>query len=316
MQKKNVALIGYGYWGKILRPYLHANDLWSLRHIFFTTDPGQKGKLFTDSLGHRYVNDLEQIWADTETPCVIIATPIATHFDICQQALLHGKHVLCEKPLTLAYAEAQALSQLAQEKGLNLTTEYTYTFSPSIHKILQLVADGVIGDLISVNLNFQQLGRFNGYSVYDLLGSHTLSLLSLFTPLEKLEFELRSQVSYGAVVSTGVLSFKSHHQPLTGQIYLSLDNPVRSKELVLLGRLGTIRYAPMEQNTVTVALYHRQQDIACEMEHYQFDEQNNIAHALTHWHQLITSNQHEKVNSVQVSRVLEQIKKWERKDLL
>ncbi len=47
---------------------------------------------------------------------VIIATPVRTHYRLAKEALLHGKHVLVEKPLTANVAEAEELVALAQEQ--------------------------------------------------------------------------------------------------------------------------------------------------------------------------------------------------------
>ena len=47
---------------------------------------------------------------------VVIATPVRTHYQLAREALLHGKHVLVEKPLTASVTEAEELVALAQEQ--------------------------------------------------------------------------------------------------------------------------------------------------------------------------------------------------------
>lgn len=61
-----------------------------------------------------------------------VATPHASHFTVAYAALEAGKHVLCEKPMTLNARDAEVLAGLARRKGLFLTTAWaTNTSSPT-----------------------------------------------------------------------------------------------------------------------------------------------------------------------------------------
>jgi hypothetical protein len=51
---------------------------------------------------------------------VYIATPHSSHYAVAKAALEAGKHVLCEKPMTINAREASSLLRLAREKGLFL----------------------------------------------------------------------------------------------------------------------------------------------------------------------------------------------------
>ena len=63
---------------------------------------------------------------------VIIATPNFTHAPIALDAIAHGKHVLCEKPLALNYADAQAMADAADRAGVRHMTAFTYRFVPAM----------------------------------------------------------------------------------------------------------------------------------------------------------------------------------------
>ena len=67
--------------------------------------------------------DFAQLCASERVDAVYIGTPHATHFALASQALRAGKHVLCEKPLTMTADEARVLGQLAAEHGVFLMEE-------------------------------------------------------------------------------------------------------------------------------------------------------------------------------------------------
>ena len=75
-----------------------------------------------------------------------IGTPHSTHFAYARQALLAGKHVLCEKPLTMTADEARELGRLAADSHVFLMEAMWMKFSPAMQRAMQLVATGLIGE--------------------------------------------------------------------------------------------------------------------------------------------------------------------------
>jgi len=88
-----------------------------------------------------------QLMADPDVDVVYIATPHAQHFDIAKAALEAGKHVLCEKALTITAAEAGALIDLAREKNLFLMEAVWARFVPGFQRAMEIVESGEIGDV-------------------------------------------------------------------------------------------------------------------------------------------------------------------------
>lgn len=86
--------------------------------------------------------------------CVTIATPNNTHYPITKAALLAGLHVICEKPLTFTTEEALDLQRIAAEAGLVVGVTYGYSGHQMIEEAARLVADGTLGDIRIVNLQF------------------------------------------------------------------------------------------------------------------------------------------------------------------
>ncbi|MEV8133476.1 Gfo/Idh/MocA family oxidoreductase [Pseudarthrobacter oxydans] len=88
---------------------------------------------------------------------VYIATPHETHYDYARQALSQGKHVLCEKPLTLQADQAAMLTKHATDRGLVLMEAIKTAFAPGFQRMIAVARSGSIGDIRSVDATFTKL---------------------------------------------------------------------------------------------------------------------------------------------------------------
>ncbi|WP_425864493.1 Gfo/Idh/MocA family protein [Arthrobacter sp. TWP1-1] len=88
-----------------------------------------------------------QLVADPDVDVVYVATPHAQHYDIVKAALEAGKHVLCEKSLTITAAETRSLIALAQAKQLFLMEAVWARFVPGFQRALEIIESGEIGQI-------------------------------------------------------------------------------------------------------------------------------------------------------------------------
>jgi len=98
--------------------------------------------------------DYRLLVADPDVDVVYVATPHAQHHEVARAALLAGKHVLCEKPLTTTVAHTEELVALARGRGLFLMEAMWTRFNPLIRLLRDLVAAGTIGTVHSVRADF------------------------------------------------------------------------------------------------------------------------------------------------------------------
>lgn len=89
--------------------------------------------------------DYERIAADRDVDAVIIATPNDTHLPIALACIAGGKHVMCEKPLGLNFAESRQMYHAARDRGVRHMTAFTYRFAPSMRYVKHLVSTGALG---------------------------------------------------------------------------------------------------------------------------------------------------------------------------
>ncbi|MCI8870348.1 MAG: Gfo/Idh/MocA family oxidoreductase [Lawsonibacter sp.] len=88
---------------------------------------------------------------------VYIASPHGSHYSYAKEALMHEKHVLCEKPITLTELQAEELFKLAKEKGLILMEAIKTAYCPGFQRMVSCAKSGKIGSIISVDATFTKL---------------------------------------------------------------------------------------------------------------------------------------------------------------
>jgi predicted dehydrogenase len=89
--------------------------------------------------------DYTEIVRRDDVHAVIIATPNITHPPVARAAIAAGKHVLCEKPLALNYADAKAMADAADNAGVRHMTAFTYRFVPAMRYLSHVIRRGDLG---------------------------------------------------------------------------------------------------------------------------------------------------------------------------
>ncbi|NYE96440.1 putative dehydrogenase [Psychromicrobium silvestre] len=89
----------------------------------------------------------QRMFDDPLVDVVYIGTPHGQHFEVAKAALLSGKHVLCEKALTINAREAEELIRLAGERGLFLMEALWSRFTPGVQRAVEIVSSGALGEI-------------------------------------------------------------------------------------------------------------------------------------------------------------------------
>lgn len=87
---------------------------------------------------------------------VSVLTPNFLHFPMAKQLLENGFHVICEKPMTMSYAEALELQAVQRASGKQFALTHTYTGYPMVRQMKQMIAKGVIGKIQKVDVQYYQ----------------------------------------------------------------------------------------------------------------------------------------------------------------
>jgi predicted dehydrogenase len=134
---------------------------------------------------------------------VIIATPNFTHAPIALDAIAHGKHVLCEKPLALDPADARAMAEAADRAGVRHMSAFTYRFVPAMRYLAHLVQRGDLGqpyhyrscrlqDWGTRDLGWRQIKKLAGTGELGDMLSHRIDFANLLVgPMKRLVANLK-----------------------------------------------------------------------------------------------------------------------------
>ncbi|GIJ78827.1 glucose-6-phosphate 3-dehydrogenase [Micromonospora phaseoli] len=87
---------------------------------------------------------------------VIIASPNHTHAELATEAIARGKHVLCEKPMTVTVGQARELTDMAEASGLSCGISFNYRYLDVVHEVRRIVDDGVLGRPLFIEVSFQR----------------------------------------------------------------------------------------------------------------------------------------------------------------
>jgi len=160
MQKKtNVAVIGCGYWGpNLIRNFSSLPDC----NLVAVCDrkPERLSHMRNLYPGVKVTQECREAIENPEIDAIAIATPVHSHFDLANQALLGGKHTFIEKPMASSAAQCRELVELAENKNLTLMVGHTFIYSTPIRKIKEIVDHGDIGELLYISSQRLNLGLF------------------------------------------------------------------------------------------------------------------------------------------------------------
>jgi predicted dehydrogenase len=158
----HVAMVGHAFMGRA-----HGNAYRQANHFFdlpFQIVPAvvvgrdqERAAAAAQRLGfQRATTDLEAVLKDPRIDLVDVATPNDSHYAIATAALRHKKHVLCEKPLAMTFAEAKAMAALAQKQRVRVGVWHNYRRAPATKLAAAMIARGDLGVIRQVRAVYLQ----------------------------------------------------------------------------------------------------------------------------------------------------------------
>ena len=108
------------------------------------------------------VADYREVLADPEVDAVFVLTPNYSHYTITMDALDAGKHVLCEKPITVNYELSRKMAERANEKGLMLNIGVCNRHHRSVELLEQMYREGKFGKVYHVYCSFRAFRSIPG----------------------------------------------------------------------------------------------------------------------------------------------------------
>jgi len=199
---------------------------------------------------------------------VSVLTPNYLHYPMARTLLEAGFHVICEKPMTMTYAEAKELEAVQKKSGAIFALTHTYTGYPMIRQMKEMIADGEIGDIQKVDAQYYQ-GWINPIihdkeqraSTWRLdpslsgisccigdIGVHAYQMLEFVTGME-----VRS------VLADLNYLYEDNKMDIDGTVLLRMDHNIK-------GVICASQIATAEENNLSIAIYGRKAALKWEQE--------------------------------------------------
>jgi UDP-2-acetamido-3-amino-2,3-dideoxy-glucuronate N-acetyltransferase len=228
-----VAVVGCGYWGKNLVRVFRELDVLDtvceksldILNIFKKKYP----EINLES-NIKYILDSKEITA------VAIATPAITHYSLVKQALLAGKDVFVEKPLSLKVKEGEELVKIAKKAKRILMVGHILQYHPAVTKLKDIIVAGGLGDIQYIYSNRLNIGKLRteenilwSFAPHDI---STIMMLLDQQPTHVYSFgeDYITKGIYDTTMTT--LEFKNN---IKGHVFVSWIHPYKEQKLVVVG---------------------------------------------------------------------------------
>lgn len=267
----------------------------------------EKAVAFAQKYGISKVYDnIDDVFYDPDVDIIYISTPHNTHINYLRKALSNGKHVLCEKSITLNIAELDEAVSLAKENNVILAEAMTIYHMPVYKKLNEIIASGQLGRLNLIQVNFGSYKDYNmtnrffsrklaGGALLDI-GVYSLSLIRWF--FKETPTQVSSQVKYaptGVDEQAGILLMNDAAEMATVTLSLHSKQPKRAtlsfdKAYVEIfeyprGMQATITYTEdghkevIDAGDTSDALYYEVCDMEKAINSASSDEIENLIHS-------------------------------------
>jgi predicted dehydrogenase len=149
-----------------------------------------RAKSLADKFGaEKYFDDYDS-FLNSGIDAVYIGSANVNHYQQVIKAAKAGKHILCDKPLSITSSQAEEMVKACEQNNVQLAVNYVYRFHPLIIKTKEIIDNQMLGKIISMNLNFNidappgsnfrfKKSESGGGALRDL-GTHVIDLLRYF----------------------------------------------------------------------------------------------------------------------------------------
>lgn len=222
-----------------------------------------KAEAFAKKYGIGKVYDkIEEVFADEHVDIIYISTPHNTHIEYLRKALKAGKHVLCEKSITLNSKELEEAMKLAEENHVVLAEAMTIYHMPVYKRLKEIAESGELGELRLIQMNFGSYKEYDmknrffnrslaGGALLDI-GVYALSFVRWF--MSSKPEEITSQVKYaptGVDEQAGILLKNREEEMAAILLSLHAKQPKRGTVVFDKGYVELFEYPRGEEAVIT-----------------------------------------------------------------
>jgi len=259
MAELRFGVVGWGYWGPKIARNLDAIAEGTVAMVA-DMDEYRLASLRASQPWIETTTRAEEVFR-SEVDGVVIATPVRTHYRLAKEALLSGKHVLVEKPLTANIAEAEELVAIAQEQGRILMVGHTFEYNPAVNELRKLVQSGELGKIYCIEAERVNLGLFRSdINVIWDLAPHDISILLYVLGMKPEQIRvqahthLQPRIHDVAHLDLGFANGTSAH------IHVSWLHPCKIRRVTVIGDARMVVYDDTNSSEM-IKIYNKGADV-------------------------------------------------------
>lgn len=205
--------------------------------------------------------NIDDIFTDDNVDVVYIATPHNKHIEYILKALENGKHVLCEKAITLSSYELDKAVKLANENNLILAEAMTIYNMPLYTELEKIISSGKLGNFRLAQVNFGSFKEYdmtNRFFNMDLaggalldIGVYALSCVRMF--MTEYPDDIQSQVKFaetGADEQSNIILKNSKEELASVTLSLHAKQPKRATICYDKGYIEIFEYPRADKATI------------------------------------------------------------------
>ncbi len=208
--------------------------------------------------GAKVYTKIEDAMADPQIDAVYVGLPVVMHAPVTLAALAAGKHVLCEKPVGMNYAQARSLVDAANAAGVRFGVAYYRRMYPKLRRAAELLAQGVIGRPVLAEANshswfaevytdrtwFLDPAMAGGGPLYDI-ASHRIDAFNfLFGNPVRVCGQIANVVKSAAVEDSATLMIE-YEQGTRGVIDVRWHSRIVRDDFRIIGTDGAMELSPL-----------------------------------------------------------------------
>jgi predicted dehydrogenase len=205
--------------------------------------------------------DGARLIARADLDAVVIATPLETHYPFATAAIDAGKHVLVEKPLAASKAQAEALGERAEQRGVRLMVDHTFVYNGAVRRIRALIDSGDLGALLyldSVRVNLGLLQQDSNV-IWDL-AVHDFSIMDYLIDLCPVAVSAHGTAAAGFDRENVAYVTVHFENGFLAHFHVNWLAPVKIRQMLLGGRQRMLVYDDLDPSE-KVRVYDRGVDV-------------------------------------------------------
>ena len=242
----NIAIIGYGYWGpNLLRNFSLVKNC--KVHTLCDLRVERLQSTLNAYPGLQLSDNIDEVLNNKGIDAIVIATPVFTHYSIAKKALLAGKHVLIEKPMTSSVKEAEELIEISLKQNLVLMVDHTFLYTGAVQKMKSLIDSGEIGTLKYLDSTRINLGLFQSdVNVLWDLAPHDISICDYLTSEKPMSVQATGISHTNNGIENIAYLTVNYQSDFIAHFNCSWTSPVKLRQMLVGGNEKMMVYNDME----------------------------------------------------------------------